>query len=161
MMPAILIALANAGLSLLGNAVLEKGKEVVEEKLGVKIPDDPKELTSEKVEELMGAQMKHEEFLVSASLESKKLDYAEMANARSREVQLNESANASWLSKNVTSILALIVVVGGGSILTWHHETEVRIAVGNIMMLVLGYYFGTSIGSTKANQVLRDQVAKK
>ena len=73
---------------------------------------------------------------------------------------ISTSADASWLSKNIVPILALIVIVGGMSVLTFHHETEVRITVGNLMMLVLGFYFGTSLGSVKASQLLRDQVKK-
>lgn len=157
----IVAALAEAGLSILGNAVLAKGKQVVEEKIGVKIPDDPKELTPNLVAELKKAEMAHEEFLVTAAIESKKLDYTEMESARARETKINESASASWLSKNTTSVIALIVVIGGLLILSFHSDTEVRIAIGNIMMLVLGYYFGTSMGSTKAQQSLRDLVSKR
>lgn len=157
----ILAALAEQGLGMLANAVLAKGKDVVEEKLGVKIPDDPKALTPELVAQLQSKQMEHEEFLMNVALEEKKVDYAEMANARDREVKLNESDKASQLSKNITSILALVIVVGGLLILSFHGDTEVRIVVGNLMMLVLGYYFGTSMGSTKAQQTLRDVVSRK
>lgn len=146
--------LAKNGLSMLGNAVLAKGKEVIEEKIGVKIPDTEEGFTSEKLGELAKAQMEHQEFLVEAAVK-------DTASARAMNTAISTSADASSLSKNIVPILALIVTVGGGLILSLHSETEVRITAGNLMMLVLGFYFGTSLGSVRANQLLRDQVTAK
>lgn len=165
-MPAPLIAallpwLAEQGLGLLKGAVEAKGKEVVEGIIGVKLPEKKEDLTPELAYKLRELEFSHEEKLLEIGIEHKKLDYAEMANARDREARINESENASWLSKNVTSIIALTIIVGGLSTLNWHPDPEVRLVVGNLMMLVLGYYFGTSMGSTKANQILRDQVKGK
>lgn len=60
---------------------------------------------------------------------------------------LNESSNATWLSKNIPAILALVVVVGGGIMLTTTSQADVRTAVVGLMTLVLGFYFGTSSSS--------------
>lgn len=90
-MAPFLAALAKAGLSLIGNAVLAKGKEVVEEKLGVKIPENPAEYTPEKVAELAKAQMAHQEFLVKAALEEAKLEVEDRKDARLMQARAIES----------------------------------------------------------------------
>ena len=61
--------------------------------------------------------------------------------------RINESANAAWLSKNVPAILALVVIIGGGIVLTTTSQADVRTAVVGLMTLVLGFYFGTSSSS--------------
>ena len=58
---ALLGTLAENGLGLLSSAIQAKGKEVVENTLGVKIPDNP---TPEDVEKLRDLQFKHEERLI-------------------------------------------------------------------------------------------------
>ena len=102
-LPVIFAALAKAGLSLLGNAVLAKGKEAIEQKLGVKIPDDPRELTPEKSAELLTAQFAHEEFLVTAALKEKELDIEadKAGQAQVTDRWKSDMASDSWLSKNV------------------------------------------------------------
>lgn len=62
---AVLSKLAENGLNTIADAVMEKGKQVVEDKLGVKLPEKPEEVTPEVVAELTKLQMKHEEFLIS------------------------------------------------------------------------------------------------
>lgn len=156
----LIATLAEQGLGMIGNAILAKGKDVVEDKLGVKIPDDPKKLTPELLQQLQIRQMEHEEFLVGAQLEEMKLAATDTKSARDMNAAIATSAEASWLSKNIVPIIALVVIVGGGVILGFHKDPEVRIVAGNLMMLVLGFYFGTSLGSVKANQLLRDQARK-
>lgn len=163
-----LIELAKNGLGMLAGAIQAKGKEVIEEKLGVKIPEDPAKWSPELLQQLQVRQMEHEEFLINASLEERRLELkafeAEVADrdsAREREARVNESANASWLTKNLTSILALIVVLGGGLIISFSNDNDVKYGVFTLMGMTLSYYFGTSMGSTKANQLLRDQLAGK
>jgi hypothetical protein len=170
--PALLIGLvtklAEEGLSTVGNAILAKGKDVVEDKLGVKIPDDPAQLTPELTAQLRIKAMEHEEFLVTSQLDDRRIDLrtfeletADRASARKRESDVNQSANASWLTKNLTSILALIVVVGGGLIICFSNDNDVKYGVFTLMGMTLSYYFGTSMGSTKAQQLMRDQLANK
>lgn len=163
----LLSALAEKGLGLLAGAIEAKGKDLIEEKLGVKIPDDPAKLTPELTYKLQELQMHHEEFLTNAALEKQRLDLEEIkahladtADARAREKTLNESENASTLSKNLTSILALVVVIGGGLMLAFTSDADVKYAVVSLMSMVLSYFFGTSMGSTKAQQALRDVAAK-
>lgn len=163
-----LLELAKNGLGMLAGAIQAKGKEVVEEKLGVKIPEDPAKWSPELLQQLQVRQMEHEEFLVDAKLEEKRLEIQayeaeskDRDSAREREARVNESANASWLTKNLTSILALVVVVGGGLIISFSNDNDVKYGVFTLMGMTLSYYFGTSMGSTKAQQLLRDQLSVK
>lgn len=66
-MISVLGLLASKGLSLLGDAIVAKGKDAIEEKLGVKLPTTEAELTPEKLLELTNAQNSHEQFLVAAA----------------------------------------------------------------------------------------------
>lgn len=143
MLPVVAGLLAQ-GLNLVGNAVLAKGKEWVEEKTGVKLAPDmpPEELTK-----LRQYELEHEEELQRLQLEENRLTYEDTKSARDMNTRINESSNATWLSKNIPAILALVVVVGGGITLTTTSQADVRTAVVGLMTLVLGFYFGTSSSS--------------
>ena len=69
--PALLAPLLSQGLSLIGNAVLAKGKDWVEEKTGVKL-DQP--LSAEDTVKLRQYEMDHEEELLRLRIEEKKLE---------------------------------------------------------------------------------------
>lgn len=143
----ILTTLASKGLDLIGSAILAKGKDVVEKELGVSIEDEL--ATPEGTEQLKNLQMAHEEKLLELSLEEKKLDQNyfklevdDAASARTREIAIAVSEEAGWLNRNLVPILALIVVLGGGCLLVFTKETDLRIAIVGMMTMVLGYYFG-------------------
>ena len=140
----IVTGLLAQGLNLVGNAVLAKGKEWVEEKTGVKLAPDmpPEELTK-----LRQFELEYEEELQRLQLEENRLTYEDTKSARGMNTRINESANATWLSKNVPAILALVVIIGGGIVLTTTSQPDVRTAVVGLMTLVLGFYFGTSSSS--------------
>ena len=71
----LLGTLAQNGLGLLSSAIQAKGKEVVENTLGVKIPDSP---TPEDVSKLRQLQFEHEERLLELGIEKAKMELAEM-----------------------------------------------------------------------------------
>ena len=110
MLPVFLAPLLSQGLSLIGNAVMAKGKEWVEEKTGVKL-DQP--LSAEDTLKLRQYEMEHEEELLRLRIEDKRLDLSDVQGARDMNTRINESANATWLSKNVPAILALVVISVG------------------------------------------------
>lgn len=141
MIPALIAPLLAQGLGLLGNAVLAKGKEWLEEQTGV---DLSKPLSPEDVAKLRQFEMEHEEELMRLRIEDKRLDYEDTQSARDMNTRINESASASTLSKNVPAILALIVIVAGFFLLAMTKEADVRTAVVGLMTLVLGFYFGSS-----------------
>lgn len=150
--PALIAPLLAQGLNLLGNAALAKGKEWVEEKTGVNL-DQP--LSQEDILKLRQFEMDHEEELLRLRIEDKRLDFADVQSAREMNTRINESANATWLSKNVPAILALIVIVVGFILLGSTKDADVRTAVVGLMTLVLGYYFGSTSSSRVKDDAIR------
>lgn len=78
----------------------------------------------------------------------------DMADARSREIQLNTSTNSSWLSKNIVSLIATVIVVSTiilfftSIIGKLNSSDSITMLVINsstgFVSLVVGYYFGSS-----------------
>lgn len=150
--PALIAPLLAQGLGLLGNAVLAKGKEWLEEQTGV---DLSKPLSPEDVAKLRQFEMEHEEELMRLRIEDKRLDYEDTQSARDMNTRINESASASTLSKNIPAILALIVIVAGFILLAMTKEADVRTAVVGLMTLVLGFYFGSSSTSKLKDDTIK------
>ena len=105
--PALLAPLLSQGLSLIGNAVLAKGKDWVEEKTGVKL-DQP--LSAEDTIKLRQYEMDHEEELLRLRIEEKKLGIDELQVMAQAVVNENNNVtdrwkadmtSDSWLSKNI------------------------------------------------------------
>lgn len=155
----LVAALIQGGLGLLGNAVLAKGKEVVEEKLGVDITAAMS--TEQGRIQLKQLETAHEEALNQfvlaqreQELKADQMAYADTNSAREMNTKINESANASWLAKNVAAVLALLVVMGGGTLLATTKDADVRTAVVGLMTLVLGFYFGSSVRSQSKDDTI-------
>jgi hypothetical protein len=151
--PALLAPLLSQGLSLIGNAVLAKGKDWVEDKTGVKL-DGP--LSDADATKLRQYEMDHEEELLRLRIEEKKLGIDELT------VMLKAAANEdnnvsdrwkadmtsdSWLSKNVrpgtlvyllTAYLIFALLDGAGYKIS---ESYVSL-LGQWGMLVMTAYFG-------------------
>jgi len=151
--PALLAPLLSQGLSLIGNAVLAKGKDWVEDKTGVKL-DGP--LSDADATKLRQYEMEHEEELLRLRIEEKKLGIDELT------VMLKAAANEdnnvsdrwkadmtsdSWLSKNVrpgtlvyllTAYLIFALLDGAGYKIS---ESYVSL-LGQWGMLVMTAYFG-------------------
>jgi hypothetical protein len=113
----LLSTLAQNGLGLLSSAIQAKGKEVVENTLGVKIPDNP---TPEDVEKLRELQFHHEERLIELGIEKAKLEMAEMelvAKAAQNDADnitdrwQADMSSDSWLSKNIRPICLLAILL--------------------------------------------------
>jgi flagellar biosynthesis component FlhA len=166
-MPPFLLALFAQGLGLLGNAVLAKGKEVIEDKLGVDIEKEVQ--TPEGRMKLLQLQTDHEEFLLNNALENKKLDLQQFGmelsdteNARNANAQIQDSPNASWNSKNAAYLMDYLIV--GGTIALAYMIFFVGIppanrdiafaAFGSMMTLcgtVVNFHRGTSRQSQTKN----------
>jgi len=177
MIPAALAPLLKpllaSGLSLIGNAVLAKGKDWVEQKTGVELKPD---MTAEEIIQLKTAEMEHEEELLKLRLEEDKLDLAELEmrlkdvdSARDREVSIATSDKAPLLNKIVTPVLAL-GIVGLTFVLfgvVMFDASPVEASRKDILIYVLGvlsaiatqivsYYFGSSQGSKDKADQLRE-----
>lgn len=150
---ALLGTLAESGLGLLSSAIQAKGKEVVENTLGVKIPDNP---TPADVEKLRQLQYDHEERLLELGIEKAKMELAELQLFA--DVAKNEDNNVSnrwdadmasdsWLSKNIRP-MSLIAIFMGYFLFAMMsafgynaNESYVNL-LGQWGMLIMGAYFG-------------------
>jgi hypothetical protein len=150
---ALLGTLAENGLTLLSSAIQAKGKEVVENTLGIKIPDNP---TPEDVAKLRQLQYEHEERLIELGIEKAKLEMAELellakaAQADADNITDRWQADMtsdSWLSKNIRpmSLIAIFTMYSVFAMMSAFgynaNESYVQL-LGNWGMLIMGAYFG-------------------
>lgn len=174
MMPLIQGLLSN-GLSLVANAVMAKGQQFVEDKLGVKLAPD---MAPEQVAQLKIKEMEHEEELMRLRLEDNKLGLEELAirvkdvgSAREREVQIAQSKDAPLLNKIVTPLLALGLLFITFTLfgIVMFQDAPVDSSRKDILIYILGvlsaistqivsYYFGSSQGSKDKSDQLREAI---
>ena len=133
----IVSGLIEKGLPKVADAVMEKGVEAVEEKLGVKLkPED--QLTDDDVKSLQEAAMKHEEFMAE-------IDLKNMEGARN--MQLTAMQSDDPLVRRF-----VYYFIGGWSILsalyigfiTFGHIPESNIRFADT---ILGFVLGTMVAS--------------
>lgn len=94
----------------------------------------------------------------------------DVQDARAREIAVNSSSTASWLSKNVAPIIALVyvafsialyILVLVGNIKTTDNITF--LVIGNIsgsISMLLGYYFGSSRTSSDKDKTIHSLAIK-
>ena len=170
---AILTPLLGNGLNLVANAVMAKGKDYVERKLGVELKPD---MTPDEIIRLKTAEMEHEEELLRLRIEENKLALAELEvrikdtdSARDREVAIATSDKAPLLNKIVTPVLALSILILTFVLfgVVMFDNTPVESSRKDILIYVLGvlsaiatqivsYYFGSSQGSKDKGDQLRE-----
>ena len=179
MIPAALLPiiqpLLSNGLNLVANAVMAKGKKVVEEKLGVELKPD---MSSEDLAKVQIAQMEHEEELLRLRIEEDKLDLAELElrlkdtdSAREREVQISTSDKAPLLNKIVTPVLALSILLLTFVLfgVVMFDDSPVEASRKDILIYILGvlsaiasqivsYYFGSSQSSKDKTDALKEAI---
>jgi hypothetical protein len=98
-------------LSLIGNAVLAKGKDFVERKLGVELKPD---LSEAELVNLQIAQMEHEQELMRIELEGEKIAI-EAFKAEAKAVSQRWTADMSsdsWMSKNIRPMTLIALLLG-------------------------------------------------
>jgi hypothetical protein len=170
---AILTPLLGNGLNLVANAVMAKGKDYVEKKLGVELKPD---MSSEDLAKIQIAQMEHEEELLRLRIEDDKLDLAELEmllkdtnDARQREVHIANSDKAPLLNKIVTPVLALSILLLTFVLfgVVMFDDTPVEASRKDILIYILGvlsaiasqivsYYFGSSQSSKDKTDALKE-----
>lgn len=150
----LLGSLAQNGLGLLSSAIQAKGKEVVENTLGVKIPDNP---TPEDISKLRELQFAHEERLLELGIEKAKMELAEMemfAKAAQSDADnvtdrwQADMSSDSWLSKNIRPMSLIAIFIGYFlfammSAFNYNANEAYVTLLGNWGMLVFGAYFGS------------------
>jgi hypothetical protein len=106
----VVTSLASKGLGYLSDAVVTKGKEKVEELLGVKLDnlDSP-----EKIAELKRLEFEHEEVLVKMALEEKKLDYSflEKSEEEISHRWVSDNEHGTWFSKIVRPLILAVLTI--------------------------------------------------
>lgn len=149
-MAPILVALGKYlvanGLPLIANAVLAKGKEVVEERLGVKLEQG---MTNEQLLTLKQREFDHQEFLMNMALQDKTLeaDWMKTEQVTTTERWKADMASDSWLSKNVRpGVLVYILFTYTLFAVSSAFGVEVKQAYVELMaqwgMLIMTAYFG-------------------
>jgi hypothetical protein len=171
----ILTPLLGNGLNLVANAVMAKGKDFVEKKLGVELKPD---MSPEDLAKIQIAQMEHEEELMRLRIEDDKLDLAELQmllkdtnDARQREVQIANSDKAPLLNKIVTPVLALSILLLTFALfgVVMFNDTPIEASRKDILIYILGvlsaiasqivsYYFGSSQGSKDKSDALKEAI---
>ena len=148
--PAILAPLLANGLNLVANAVMAKGKDYVEKKLGVELKPD---MSPEDLARVQIAQMEHEEELLRIRMEEKKLDI-EAFKAEAEAVSqrwVADMSSDSWLSKNIRPMTLIALLCGyfmfAAMSAFGHDANEAYVTLlgqwGQIVMLA--YFGGRSI----------------
>ena len=156
----IVSGLISNGLPKLADAVIEKGVDYVEGKLGVTLkPED--EMKPEDVKSLRERAMQYAEFMVEQ-------ENKDRASARDREIQISTNDKAPLINTVVTPVLALGVVSLAFVLFGVLLFIDVKPEAKDILIYVLGvlsaavtqilsYYFGSSQGSKDKNELLKDQ----
>ena len=149
----LLGTLAQNGLGLLSSAIQAKGKEVVENALGVKISDNP---SPEEVNKLRQLQFEHVERLLELGIEKARIEQEELrvllAAQANQENNISDRwkadmASDSWLSKNIRP-MSLVAIFMGYFLFSMMsafglnaNEAYVNL-LGQWGMLIMGAYFG-------------------
>lgn len=149
----LLGTLAQNGLGLLSSAIQAKGKEVVENALGVKISDNPSDAEVSKLRQL---QFDHEERLLELGIEKARLEQEELKMMLAAKVAEENNVSRRWeadmasdsvLSKNIRPgtlvyILTAYLLFAGLSAFGIEINPVYVQLLGQWGMLVMTAYFG-------------------
>jgi hypothetical protein len=149
----LLGTLAQNGLGLLSSAIQAKGKEVVENTLGIKIPDNP---SPEDVAKLRQLQYDHEERLLELGIEKARIEQEELQALLTAQANQEDNVSKrweadmssdSWLSKNIRPmtlvyILTAYLIFAGLSAAGINVQETYVSLLGQWGMLVMTAYFG-------------------
>lgn len=174
MAPAIALllkSLASSGLGLIGNAVLAKGKDFVEDKLGVDLEQAMgteqgrirlQEIQAEREEDLHAFVLAQRD----QELKAEQMAYQDTANSRDANARIQESANAAWLAKN-TGYVIDFVIIGATLLMSGMlmfraiplENREQAFAVWGALMALCGTVVQWHRGSSSGSQRKTDELA--
>lgn len=148
----ILATLAANGLGMVADAVTKKGKEYVEEKLGIELTPDP---SPEAVQNWKIAAQQHERELLAMA-------YGDTANARNMQVEALRQEDV--FSKRFIYIFATfwsIFAAGYIGFITFgtipvdnqrFADTILGFLLGTVVATILQFFFGSSMGSKEKDK---------
>lgn len=150
----ILGTLLQNGLPKVAQAVVEKGQEYVEEKLGVKLEPD---MSQAQIQELKLRVMQHEEFLV----EQEQRNTADARDMQKVALQQDDvfSKRFVYVFASFWSICAAVYIgfITFGTIPLDNvrfADTILGFILGTVISTILNYFFGSSSGSAKKTELL-------
>ena len=150
----LLTTLASNGLGLLSSALQAKGKEVVENTLGVKISDNPSPAEVEKLRQL---QFDHEERLLELGIEKARIEQEELKALLAAKVAEDNNVSKRWeadmasdsfLSKNIRPgtlvyiLTAYLIFAGLSAAGIEVNEAYVNLLGQWGMLVMMTAYFG-------------------
>jgi hypothetical protein len=143
----LLATLATNGLGMVADAVTKKGKEFVEEKLGIDLAQDP---TPETIQSWKAAAQQHERELLSMA-------YGDLANARNMQVEaLRQDDSFSKRFIYYFAIFWSLFAAGYIGFITFgtipesnqrFADTILGFLLGTVVATILQFFFGSSMGS--------------
>lgn len=148
----ILATLAANGLGIVADAITKKGKEFVEDKLGIELTPDP---TPEAIQNWKMAALNHERELLAMA-------YGDIANARNMQVEALRQEDV--FSKRFIYIFATfwsLFAAGYIGFITFGHipednqrfaDTILGFLLGTVVATILQFFFGSSMGSKEKDK---------
>ena len=112
------------------------------------------------------------EALASIDLETLKSQLENTSNARQRDIEANNSEKASWLAKNITPILAIVIILLTFFLYGWimlggeylkDRENVIFAVLGSLTTMaaaIISYYFGSSLGATRQKDAMIQNMNK-
>lgn len=154
----ILAQLAGAGLQKVADAVMDKGVESVEEKLGIKLtPNEDGVLDDSRLADLQMAAMKHEEFMAEIDLKNTQgaRDMQEKAMESEDPVVRHFVYNFAWLwSAFAIAYIIIITVCNIPEKNIRFVDVVLGFIMGTVVSTILNFFFGSSQGSKQKSQEL-------
>ena len=160
----LVVALLKAGLPAIAGAVFNKGKELVEEKTGIKLPSVTAEgnIPDEALVPLQKIEADKQVELQRLANERERIDADDRGSARLREIEVKDWV-PGFLATSTTfgffGILAYAVMYGFPE--NGREPLLVMLgALGGAWGSVMTYYYGSSASSRRANEFITKQTAK-
>lgn len=176
-MAPLIALLLKAGLPTLGKAILEKGKEWVEEKTGLDIPDlQTAELSPEQLTILREAEAKNKDTLTQAIASITTAEIGDIDSARKLQIAAIQHGPESWLAVNFVYLLASFWSIASCAYITFitfgnipkgnerFADTILGFVLGTAIASIFSYFFGTTRSSGAKDGVvarLLDKLSSK
>ena len=156
----IISTLVQNNLPTVAQAVLNKGLDVVQDKLGVKLEPD---MSAEKIAELQLAAQKHEEFLIEQGNKNT-ADARDMQKVALQQGDVFSKRFVYYLTTFWSFITAvyifMITFVEIPLANVRFSDTVLGFLLGTVIATIMNYFLGSSSGST-AKQETIDNIIKK